>query len=533
MDGETDSIASASHVSPGSRPAVVESRAVGPVLDADALRRTAVAGRWAATDFRWITAGIPAGVAAFLGLWQISSFSFTQDEAATLAAVRRPFGSMLAMMGHIDAVHGAYYIIMHLVAKLGTSESVMRMPSVLAMAGAAWLIAVIGTRLAGVKVGLTAGMLLAVLPFSTEYSQDARPFALATFLAVVAYYSFVLFAESGARNATVWYSIALAACGLVNVFSLLIILPQAVTLALSPVRQLRQRLFAIAVVAAMLVVFPVGWLAAREVGQVGWEQRPSMVVVLAIFVGLATVTTASWAIASRSLEEAGTVGAEVKSTATFGTAPLVRLTAPWLIAPIGLLLAASQIRVPSLGGTSQTITGTGIWEPRYLLFCAPALALLIVAIIGRLPQKVMAVAMVAAVAGTFAGQALIRPRVSSDDIRAVSSLLRSESRPGDAVIFPNIAKRLIKDAYPLGFERLRDVGLDTSTADRNSLYGLNVGDSVLWRRLAGTERLWVVIFPVARPARYYGHPGLRREFCLQRTWRFPLNMVLLYHRCGL
>lgn len=521
MDSETD--------------AAETSRAVVSVLAAGVLGHPGDAAPSATTNSRRIIALIPAGVAAFLGLWRISSLSFTQDEAATLAAVRRPFGSMLAMLGHIDAVHGAYYVIMHLIAKLGTSEAVMRAPSVLGMAGAAWLTTVIGTRLAGAKAGLMAGMLLAVLPFSTEYARDARPFALATFFAVVAYYLFVVFAESGTRTAAVWYSCSLAACGLMNVLSLLIVISQTMTLALSPVRQSRQRLFAIAVVSAILVVFPVGWLAASQVGQVGWEQRPGIAVVLAIFVALAIAGIASWVVTWSRFGKAANVSAEMKFRATFGAAPLVRLAAPWLIMPVGLLLTASQVPVPSFDGMSQTVTGTGIWEPRYLLFCMPALALLIIALMSRLPSKAMTIAMVmpVAVAVALAGQSLMRPQVSTDDIRAVSAVLRSESRPGDAVIFPNIAKRLIKDAYPLGFRRLRDIGLDTSAAHRDSLYGLNVGNSVLQRRLAGTGRLWVVIFPVTRPAPYYGAPRVRHEFCLQRTWRFPLNMVLLYHRCEL
>lgn len=72
---------------------------------------------------------IASGITLALGLWQISQLSYSQDEAATLSAVRRPLGSMLTVLRHIDAVHGSYYPLMHLVVKLGTSEAVLRMPS--------------------------------------------------------------------------------------------------------------------------------------------------------------------------------------------------------------------------------------------------------------------------------------------------------------------------------------------------------------------------------------------------------------------
>ena len=55
-----------------------------------------------------------------------------------MVAVQRPFGQLLRMLGNIDAVHGAYYVMMWVVVRLGgTGELVTRLPSALAMAGAA------------------------------------------------------------------------------------------------------------------------------------------------------------------------------------------------------------------------------------------------------------------------------------------------------------------------------------------------------------------------------------------------------------
>jgi mannosyltransferase len=469
--------------------------------------------------------GLSAGVALAAGLWQLARLSYTQDEAATLSATRRPFGAMLALLGHIDAVHGTYYLLMHLVVKLGISPEIVRMPSVLAMAVAAWYTAVLGIELSGNLPGLAAGLLFALSPLTTEYAQDARPFAMVTCLAVLASYRFVIFARSGTRRDACWYGAALAACGFMNVFGLLIIAGHAVTLAASPVRRDRLRWFGCAAGAAVIVTSPLVGLAATQVGQVGWERKPGPLVVLAVLVALAGAGFLAWRSARRpaitGLDSAPMVDA-------FGSAALIKLSAPWLIVPVAFLVLASQI---PLDATSNGSPGSGIWEPRYLLFCLPALILLATGLASRLPPRAATVLIINMIVISAVAQPLARPKTSPDDIRAVAALLEARSRPGDAIVFPEIAKRLIKDAYPAGFSRLRDVGLDSSPAARNSLYGLNVSQTVLWRRLASVERLWVVIFPVTHPSLYFAREGRPYAFCLSSSWRFPLNMVLLYQRC--
>jgi mannosyltransferase len=466
---------------------------------------------------------LASGAALLLGIWQISQLSYTQDEAATLSAVRRPFGSMMSVLGHIDAVHGAYYLIIHLVVKIGTSETILRLPSVLAIAAAAWFTAAIGRELAEAWTGLACGLLFAVTPITTEYAHDARPFAMVTGLAVLTSYRFVIFVRTGKRQDAVWYGAALAACGFMNIFGMLLIAGHAATLVASPVRADRMRSFAYAAGAAILAVSPVALLAATEVRQVGWERRLGAIVVLALLATMIVLGIAARAVVRSSFRS---------PSATLGRAPIIRLSAPWLILPVAILLVASQIPITSPpGGSSGASAAAGIWEPRYLLFCLPGLVLLIVGLISALRPRPAIVLTSVVIAGAAAIQPLARPGTSSDDIRAVAALLQVQARQGDAVVFPDIAKRLIKDAYPAGFTRLKDVGLDTSPAARNSLYGLNVSPGVLWQRLAGPKRIWMVVFPVSQPGRYYGNASDPHAFCLQRSWQYPLNLVLLYRRC--
>ncbi|HEX3926054.1 MAG TPA: hypothetical protein VHY31_27525, partial [Streptosporangiaceae bacterium] len=83
-----------------------------------------------------------------MALWRITGPSYWRDEAATLTAVRRPFGELLRMMGHVDAVHGIYYMFIWVAVRLGgPGELVTRLPSALAMAAAAAAVAALGRRL--------------------------------------------------------------------------------------------------------------------------------------------------------------------------------------------------------------------------------------------------------------------------------------------------------------------------------------------------------------------------------------------------
>jgi mannosyltransferase len=470
-----------------------------------------------------------------LGAWQISRQSFNQDEAATLSAIRRPFGAMLAVLGHIDAVHGAYYLLMHLVAKLGQSEAVMRAPSVLAMAGAAALVTVIGARLAGTWTGLIAGLIFASCWFTTEYAQDARPFALATFFVVLASYRYVVFVQTGKARDAAWYSLVLAICGLVNVFTLLVAVAHGVTLAASPASRARLRPYALAVVAAGALASPVALLAATEVGQVDWEKRPGPALFWGAMAAFSVIALLSrrLVLARQSVAAAQPDGSASEQRIAFGPAPLIRLSAPWLLVPAAILLITSQFAIAHGPGQSASAGHAGIWEPRYLLFCLPGAALLIAAVAGRLPAKAARVVAVALVAAAAATQPLTRPAESHNDLRAAAALLQSQSRRGDVVVFPDIAKRLITDAYPADFRRVRDIGLDNSPSARSSLYGLNVGESVLWHRLADVDRIWIITFPAAGlPARHYGPPSDPDAFCLQHAWSYPLNLVLLYSPCA-
>src|SRR5215469_9237021 len=103
--------------------------------------------RPAAASLIW---AVPAAVTAALGLYQIG----------------------VPMLCHVDAVLGVYYFGIHLwMGIFGDSATAMRLPSVIAMAGAAAVVALTGRRLAGAGAGLAGGLVFAVTPSASRYAQ--------------------------------------------------------------------------------------------------------------------------------------------------------------------------------------------------------------------------------------------------------------------------------------------------------------------------------------------------------------------------
>src|SRR5215475_12500496 len=124
--------------------------------------------------WRWAK-GLPSAVAFLVCLWGIARPSYWRDEAATIAAIKRPLGDLIAMLGNVDAVHAAYYLMMWPIEHvLGSGELVLRLPSAVAAAVGAAAVAATGRRLITPLAGVSAGLLYALLPVTSRYGQEVR-----------------------------------------------------------------------------------------------------------------------------------------------------------------------------------------------------------------------------------------------------------------------------------------------------------------------------------------------------------------------
>src|SRR5215813_846465 len=129
----------------------------------------------------------PAVVTLAVMLWGITAPAYWADEADTVSAESRSLPQLVQLLGHVDAVHGLYYLLMWpVVQAAGPGEFATRLPSAVAMAAAAAGIAVIGRRLASRRTGLCAGLVFAAMPVIGEQGHNTRPYAMVTASAVAA-----------------------------------------------------------------------------------------------------------------------------------------------------------------------------------------------------------------------------------------------------------------------------------------------------------------------------------------------------------
>ncbi|MEV4743474.1 glycosyltransferase family 39 protein [Streptomyces sp. NPDC049555] len=432
---------------------------------------------------------VPAAVMLFLGLWGLDRGTMWRDEAATFQVARRSLPEIWRTLGHVDAVHGLYYLLMHPLLALRADETVLRLPSVVAAAVTAGLVGAIGSRLAGPRAGLWAGLLYAATPFVSHYAQEGRSYALVAAGAALATWLLleaVERRESGRYGPWVAYAAVVAGTALLHEFAILLLAAHGATLLLSRVPWRVWRGWGCAAAAASVVLVPLAVVSQGQSEQVSWLRAPGPEQAGALLDAFAGPQTA---VVTVTVLLAGLACVlPLPHTGRLGT---TQVALPLAVVPPVLLYAASR------------------WQPlfldRYLLFCLAGVPLLAAAgaerILGLLPwRRLAAVTGVAAVAVAFVVQLPQHererlPASRGDELARVAAVVDKQARPGDAVLFLPLHERRISLAYPGAFTGLRDVALARSPAASGTLYGQETGALRLRDRLqqlAPRQRLWVV-----------------------------------------
>jgi mannosyltransferase len=491
--------------------------------EGSARRRGVDAGSW------WMLA-LPPVVTFVIMLWGITGPSYWRDEAATMSAAQRPLGNLLRTLGNIDAVHGAYYLLIWVMVHVGGSgELVTRLPSAVAMAGAAVAVVATGRRLISPWAGIAAGLVFAVLPEVSLYGQDARPYAIVVALAALASYLLVrvMDAQPGARSRwLIGYALSLAALGIVDIFGLLLITAHAVTVGMRCLRETgparpgeagraergqAARSLALgwlaAVVAACLLTSPVLALGYVQRGTLSWLTPPNLAAVTGLhdLVGPATMSVAVVLAVAAGVAFSAVRG---RLRADWpGSVPALCL--PWLILPPAILLAASVI--------------TPVYTLRYVLLCIPAIALLAGAGLASLGWVAgPAVLVVIALLGVPMQQQVRAPNGHVDNIRQADRIVADNRRPGDAVL--EYKAENFAQAYPYGIRQLNAIAQAESPIQSATLVGTFLPDPVVRQRLTHVSRVWVVEYGRRTPLVILN--GL--HFRLVRKWKVSDIWLYLY-----
>src|ERR1700761_3758365 len=174
----------------------------------------------------WLIAALAAVIS---GAWACRP-SLWFDEGATISAsASRTLPELWRLVGHIDAVHGLYYLLMHgWFAIFPPTEFWSRVPSAL-MIGAAAAGVTVFTKLfvPGRATAVCAGAVFAILPRITWAGMEARSDA---FAAAATIWLTVLFVAAVRRNMPrlwLWYALGLMLSILLNLNLILLVLVYA------------------------------------------------------------------------------------------------------------------------------------------------------------------------------------------------------------------------------------------------------------------------------------------------------------------
>ncbi len=478
------------------RPATI----VGTAVVADGFRGT----NRALTQLAWLGAALLTAVVSIFradrpGLWA--------DELATWGMTTVPGGSLWGLLQSTDLVNGPYYLIMWAWTQLlGSSDLALRLPSLVAMTAAAALVAILGSRFGGPRVGLLAGLLFAVLPATSRYGQEARVYALVVCVATLSTLLLTRVLERPRFSRYLPYLLSVAVLGLLNVVALGLLVAHGLMVLI-----LLRRTFGGWLAAAVVGAAPGAallYLSLGQRGQVSWIPPATVR-------GLASLPDELF-----GMTAVGGCLVVLSALAVSYRHPAIVYTA-WALVPTVMLFVAGHY--------------ASVWLPRYLLFTLPAWVLLAAITLNRVPlvRGLLVVAAVALVA-VPAQMTLRAPAGHEQDTRGLATIIANNEQPGDGIVYgtedPGGAwvGRDIVEHYLAPNSRPKDLLVIQPPRTHGKVLAVECADAS--RCLgASTTRVWVVrLGSVSDPLHSLGgtkEEALRTSFQTSKTWR-PAGLTL-------
>lgn len=396
------------------------------------------------------------------------------DEGATISAsASRTLPELWRLLSHIDAVHGAYYLLMHgWFALFPPTEFWSRFPSSLAVGAAAAGVTVFTRQFSTRPTAVCAGLIFAILPRTTWAGMEARPYA---FVAAAAVWLTVLFVAAVRRNRPrgwVWYALGLMLAILLNLNLVLLVPVYGAMLPLLAPRGARKSpvvWWAGGSVVAVAAMMPFILFAHHQVWQVNWIYPVSWHYAFDIILRQYFDHSVAFAIASGVLIVAAVA---TRLAGVPGPAGDVRrlliIAAAWMVIPTALVVVYSAVIEP-------------IYYPRYLIFTAPAMAVVLavcIVTLARRPWPIAGAVLVFAVAAVPNYLFVQRWPYAKEgwDYSQVADLISSHATPGDCLMVDNTVPwkpgpiRALLATRPAAFRSLIDV--------ERGVYGPKVGS--LW-----------------------------------------------------
>jgi hypothetical protein len=352
---------------------------------------------------------------AVLWLRPIAS-SFWEDELVTWWVIDGSFREMLHRSYALQGQSALYYPVAWVMRHIGDQEWVLRLPSLIALVGAAFLLFRLATRLLDREFGRLTVLVFVLWPGIAFEATNARPYAIAVFVTIASVFGLVTWLDRGSLGAMVLWIVVTALLAYAHIVFVLA-LPAELVYAVTRRRDGSTRVSATSLLAAIvavavldlglvpqvmavfsrraLLVLPTSlsfdWFASLIV--------PAIVVSAAVIGGVLALTTASISFEAPSVDRSTVV-----------------LLLSWLLIPLAVL------------GTLALTTSVRLLEVRYTLMAAPA-AVLLVALCARALQPDGARRIFAAVLAVFTVWATAGALKAGEDWRWAAATARAASDP--------------------------------------------------------------------------------------------------------
>ncbi|CAM3246227.1 mannosyltransferase [Williamsia muralis] len=436
-----------------------------------------------------VAVAVLAFVVSFVG---IGNPSFWYDEAATISASTRSISELIDLVSSTDSAHTFYYVLMHgWFAVFPESEAWARLPSAVAIAVAGAGVVVLGKLLSRRAVGVTAGIVFAILPRVTLAGIEARPYALA--IVVSTWLTIVLFVAIR-RGVTSWwllYAVLVVLSVLVNIHLLLLVPVHLIALIMLGNNRSQLRAWALSTVLAVVLLSPYLAFMRAKSTQLSWidplDERVFGNVLLTQYFDFSI----AFAVVAFVLLGAAVVlfFARRERVATSGMRAVVVLSIVWIVVPTAGLLLYSLISQP-------------IYVDRYLSFTAPAMALLIGACVVAIAQKPAAIAAVLVVMAIAATPNWIDQRGDyakfKMDYSQVADLIGAQASPGDCLLLDDTVSwepgpiRPLLAARPEAYRGLIDVGLWQRARPEGLLWDTNAAPHLRRDQIRACTVIWTI-----------------------------------------
>lgn len=423
-------------------------------------------------------------------------------------SAERSLSSLFRMLGHVDAVHGTYYLFLHFwIDVFGASELSARLPSAIAIGLATAGTAVLARMLVNARVAVIAALVFAVLPRVTYMGTEARSTAAATAIAVWLTVLLVQALRTRSTRASIrfglWAGYAVLLAAGIYMFLDIVLLLAAYALAVlifttRPERRLKSAVpWMVATLAGLALAGPVIYWGLSQSGQISFiGRRPQAglfdVAVLQWFGNVAFAIVA-WALVVLAIVTVfgGRRGGPTSAHAMRG---VLAVMLAWMLVPPAVLLFGTHFVTP-------------MYSERYLSFCTPAVAIVIavgIACFRASRLQVAAVVLLAVLAvPTYLAQRGEFGKNGGSDWRQAAELVQSRAKPGDAVVFdesvrPSRKPRLALHLYPAAFRGLQDVTLARPYPATSWLWDETLPLSSAAARLTNTNTVWLLEYKGSR-----------------------------------